>query len=156
MKAKWVVMTCFAVVLSGAAAKAQQKGDWENTADLEFATGGDGATFTAYMPAGTLRKSPNLDWANPVLPKSLQEIVDTAFAELEKRAGKRPGWTCTDIVLIKPGFENNHPELAQKWLFEVDLRGPYKDPGVLQLPVTLDGHPGVIKEYHQGRKPTGN
>ena len=91
------------------------------------------------MPADTFRAAPPIDLTNPKLPKTLKEIADIAFAELEKIKGTRQGWRLTGITLLKV---TGRPEFKGRWCYIVHFTdGAW---GSAAFPVTVDGRLGTL------------
>lgn len=95
--------------------------------------------FVMAMPVATFRQAPALDLANPKLPKPLKEIVDVAFAQLEKSLGTRKGWTLGGVRMLKV---TGIPEFKGRWCYIVTFTdGAW---GHAQFPVTVDGRLGTL------------
>ncbi len=143
-----LLLILWAMLGLGAASALAQK--WED--DLEHVDenrcgGSIGNTpfFTAYLEAGAIRTSPDLDLANRKLPKTLKEIAEVAFAKLESILGTREGWRLSSLQLFAAGQVfpvGDKPAFARKFYYIVGFTdGAY---GGAAIPVTLDGRVGVV------------
>lgn len=146
MKTTLFLTACLGMLFAASSSWAQKWADnTESVWEGRCQTRTDRSFYTTRMTVGLLAASPDMDFAAPKLPKPLGEIVEAAFAQLEKAMGTRQGWAIREVHLLPASNMPlaRRPELAKKWFYLVSFGdGNYGQ--FPQFAVTIDGRPGTL------------
>jgi hypothetical protein len=108
----------------------------------EFRVVYQGKGYFSAMPWSVLNASPDFDPANRTLPKSIKDIIEVAFTQLEKITGSKKGCT-VDGISLRCSLQNQ-----KKWFYAVSFQAPSFEEMVI-ITVTVDGRLGVVKEIEE-------
>jgi hypothetical protein len=114
----------------------------DDDGETRFQSFYQGKRYTSMIPSKVLNASLDFDPANPTLPKSIKDIIEVAFTQLERVTGSKTGWNVHAIDL-KQSWRNE-----KKWYYAVFFVTS-SGTATFTTTVTVNGRLGIVKEIQE-------